>query len=69
MLKLVIPASEFYNEQTAEFVYYCETELQLEHSLESVSKWESKWNKPFLSSSDKTVDEILDYIKQKLNEF
>jgi len=63
MLEIIIPASEFYNEQTEEFVYNEEQKLRLEHSLESVSKWESKWNKPFLSSSDKSVDEILDYIR------
>jgi len=63
MLEIIIPASEFYNEQTGEFVYNEEQKLRLEHSLESVSKWESKWNKPFLSSSDKSVDEILDYIR------
>lgn len=63
MLKITIPAREFYNEETEEFMYYTKEELQLEHSLESVSKWESKWNKPFLSSSDKSVDEIIDYIR------
>lgn len=63
MLKLTIPKSEFYNERTEEFIYLDEVELQLEHSLESISKWESKWNKPFLSSTDKTVEEIIDYIR------
>lgn len=63
MLEIIIPASEFYNEQTEEFIYNEEQKLLLEHSLESVSKWESKWNKPFLSSSDKSVDEIIDYIR------
>lgn len=63
MLKIVIPKSEYYDDHMEEFVYYDSIELQLEHSLESVSMWESKWNKPFLSSSDKTLEEIIDYIR------
>lgn len=40
--------------------------LQLEHSLISVSRWEAKWKKPYLSSSskfEKTPEEVRDYIK------
>ncbi len=37
--------------------------MQLEHSLVSISKWESKWHKPFLSKTPKTDAEVLDYIK------
>lgn len=63
MLKIIIPKSEYYDERIEEFINYEAIELQLEHSLESVSAWESKWNKPFLSSKDKSVDEIIDYIR------
>lgn len=63
MLKIVIPAFEGYNEKTQEFVNIPETTLQLEHSLVSVSKWEAKWNKPFISTESKTNEETLDYIK------
>lgn len=63
MLQLVIPAAEYYDESSEEFVYRKGTTLQLEHSLVSLSKWESKWNKPFLTNEDKTDEESLDYIR------
>lgn len=63
MLKITIPAMELFDEKTQEFVSVPETELELEHSLISLSKWESKWCKPFLSKEEKTIEETLDYIK------
>lgn len=63
MLQITIPAIEQWNEQKQEFIQTKEQTLQLEHSLVSLSKWESKWNKPFLSKSDKSYEETLDYIK------
>ena len=63
MLRLIIPGLEYYDEVKNEFVYYDEQVLQLEHSLVSISKWESKWCKPFLDNKDKSVEEIIDYIK------
>lgn len=63
MLTITIPAMELFNDSTQEFITVKEQKLQLEHSLVSVSKWESKWNKPFLSKDDKTVEETIDYIK------
>lgn len=62
MKKVVIPAAEYLNEKTLEFIYVKEHTLQLEHSLLSLSKWESKWKKPYLSS-DKTIEEVLDYVR------
>lgn len=62
MLKLTIPATEQWDEQNQEFVYGKETTLQLEHSLVSLSKWESKWKKPFLNCN-LTVEETIDYIR------
>ena len=63
MLKITIPAIELFDEATNEFVNSKEQILQLEHSLVSLSKWESKWCKPFLSKDKKTVAESIDYIK------
>jgi hypothetical protein len=63
MLQITIPSVELFDESTNEFVYTKEQTLQLEHSLVSLSKWESKWRKPFLDKSDKSYEEILDYIK------
>jgi hypothetical protein len=63
MLKLTIPAVEQYDEENNEFITSKEQTLQLEHSLVSISKWESKWLKPFLSKGEKTLEETIDYIK------
>lgn len=63
MLLLTIPPIEMFNEKTNEFVYSKETKISLEHSLVSLSKWESRWNKPFLSKDNKTLEETIDYIR------
>lgn len=63
MLEITIPASESFDEKTSEFVVVEEATLRLEHSLVSLSKWESKWEKPFLGSTARTDEEVLDYIK------
>ena len=57
MLKITIPGKEMFNEETQEFFETKSYTIQLEHSLVSVSKWESKWNKPFLGKQEKTVEE------------
>lgn len=64
MLQIVIPAQESWDEVKEEFVTTSTKQvLQLEHSLVSISKWESKWCKPFLLNKEKTYEETLDYIK------
>ena len=63
MLQITLPACEMWDEQKQEFVYVKEQTLQLEHSLVSLSKWESKWNKAFLTNKEKTIEETMDYIK------
>lgn len=63
MLEITIPKREMYNEKTNEFFETKEYTIRLEHSLVSLSKWESKWNKPFMSKQQKTIEETLDYIR------
>lgn len=63
MLRITIPSYELWDEKNERFIYLKAQTLQLEHSLVSLSKWESKWNKVFLSKKDKTVEETIDYIK------
>lgn len=66
MLTIDVPANEFYDNDANEFITIKETRLNLEHSLISLSKWESKWNKSFLSKSKKralTYAQSIDYIK------
>lgn len=63
MLTIEVLLSESYNEETDEFFASKSFTLHLEHSLVSLSKWEQKYEKPFLSSEPKTDLEALDYIK------
>ena len=63
MLRITIPAAELWDEEKQEFVTTKEQTLQLEHSLVSLSKWESKWNKAFLGKQEKTYEEIMDYVR------
>lgn len=64
MLQIKIPATEAWDERKEEFVTTNEEQvLQLEHSLVSISKWESKWHKPFLGKTEKTNEEAMDYIR------
>lgn len=64
MLRITIPGIERgWDEVNQEFVSVKAQSLQLEHSLVSISKWESKWCKPFIGGEEKTDEEIIDYIK------
>ena len=64
MLNITIPAIDGWDDDKQEFVDIKPSRtLSLEHSLISLSKWESKWCKPFISTKDKTQEEIIDYIK------
>ena len=62
MLRILVSAEEIYHEETQEFTKVGGTTLEMEHSLLSLSKWESKFQKPFLDQVEKTSEEVLAYI-------
>lgn len=66
MLQIIVPGTELFDESTESFISTNDTQLKLEHSLLSISKWESRWCKPFLAKNKEDVrtnEEMLDYIK------
>lgn len=63
MLRIIIEGEENFNNETQTFESFNEVTLDLEHSLLSVSKWESKYQKPFLAPDKKTHEEIFYYLK------
>lgn len=63
MLKLIVGEEEFYNEVTEMFETTQGFELELEHSLISLSKWESKTKIPFLTKEAKTEEQIRLYVE------
>lgn len=63
MLLITVPGAEYWDGEHQSFVYSKEQTLQLEHSLVSLSKWESKWQKAFLSKKEKTLEETIDYVR------
>lgn len=63
MLKIEIPAFDCYDEETETFTSIKSSILFLEHSLLSLSKWESIWHKPFFSDAPKTQIESIDYVR------
>lgn len=63
MLTVTIPDNELWDDLKGEFIQVKRQTLQLEHSLVSLHKWESRWHKPFISEAKKTYEETVDYIK------
>lgn len=68
MLTITIPERETWSEEKNMFIVIPKQKLQLEHSLLSVSKWESKWHVPFLNDNkrtkvEKTQEMVIDYIR------
>lgn len=69
MKTIIVHPPEKWDEAKEEFVYGDPFSLRLEHSLVSISKWESTWKKPFLTDTPRTNLEALDYVRcMTLNE-
>jgi hypothetical protein len=62
MLYITIPEQEIFDDATQTFISVKDIKLQLEHSLVSLKKWESKWKKPFLETK-MTPEEFLSYVE------
>ena len=62
-ITVTIPERDFYDPRVGRFRVTRKTVVTLEHSLISISKWESKWHKPYLSKEPKTEEESIDYLR------
>lgn len=64
MLEITVPKTEYFDETTMRFSVIPEKTVTLEHSLLTMSRWESKWEIPFLSQlkTQKTTEQVMDYI-------
>lgn len=62
MLTLTLIGEESWNEELNQFSYPGTIEVSFEHSLVSLSKWESIHEKPFLGPKPKTNAELQDYV-------
>lgn len=63
MLKIKLSPFEVWDERRMEFITFDEVSVTLEHSLVSVSKWESLWKIPFLNGDEKTPEQVLSYFE------
>lgn len=63
MLSIIVPGIEVFDNEAQEFTTQGDVVLELEHSLVSLSKWESKFEKPFLGKTEKSTDEVMSYIE------
>lgn len=62
MLTITVPGKEHFDQETQTFSYDEPFVLELEHSLDSLSKWEQEWKIPFLSGK-KTDVQTISYVR------
>lgn len=62
-ITITVPGRDLFDEKTQRFITTKKQTITLEHSLLSISKWESKWHKPFLTRDEKTEEENVDYYR------
>jgi len=63
MLAITVPELESYDEASSRLIKSESYTFQLEHSLASLSKWESEFERPFLTDGPKTPEETIAYVK------
>lgn len=62
-ISITIPDREMFDQVNSRFIKIKGRTLTFEHSLLSITKWESTWHKPYLSKTEKTEEEALDYLR------
>lgn len=63
MLEIYVPGNEFWDSSKEIFIKTKPQKICLEHSLVSIYKWEDKYERSFLNSSEMSYEEILYYVK------
>lgn len=66
MLTIIIPGDELWDNDTERFTYTDDVVLEFEHSLVSLSKWEAKFHKLFLSNTEPSEEEQIGYVEAML---
>lgn len=66
MLEIDVYMDERYDEKNEKFVPTNPYRVSLEHSLVTLSKWESFWEIPFLTDKDKTPEQTISYVKMMI---
>lgn len=66
MLTITIPGDELWDEDAEIFRYTDAVVVKFEHSLVSLSTWESRFHKLFLTPEKKTDEEMLGYVEAML---
>lgn len=62
MIEIHIPQIEYYDNEKEEFIYLEGGTFTFEHSLASISEWESKWRLPFFNTN-LNMEHLTDYFK------